>query len=556
MYHDGARAGVSPTDARSVGRIGVGTMLVLTVAGFVVVSRVWSLMANPSPWLDEAMLLLNFQTIEWAAAVRPLPLFEQAAPLGYVLLGKAAAAAAGPSVTEVLRCVSAVASLASAALFYRLVVRPRGHLEAALATCMLMMSQALVFHAIEIKQYGFEALATVAIIASAARASRRGSDAAAMAVFVACGLGALFFSFSGAVIIAGFGAALFLEHAVDPARDRRALARVVGAGLFLAVVGVVVYFAYSRPSVQALMDGHAERYARGDLQFPPLNGRDLREWLNLAGVLENGYLRPLPGWMATSGFAGLAVLGWRTLAGGDKPARLLAAGSALSLFALCATAVLGVFTPYAERHLVFIAPIMALLVSSGLARLVRAASRALPERFSAHAVGAILGLFVVAYGARGLSEAARPEREPLRAALKRIQGEGGWPGQTWVDYAAQPAAEVLTFPQPPAYLGQVSHRSVPTSWYADVIRVWPEQVRRFEREMAVRPRLYLLFSHVSRGANRERDHGAQIDQLVAAAERQGARCRLLESGKGRRGEAGAYRCDRLAAPVGDGEPLG
>jgi hypothetical protein len=529
-------------------RAGAVEPVVWLVALLVLFSRGLGLAANPTPWLDEAMLLVNLRAMDWPAVLRPMPFFEQSAPLGYVAMGKALAVAAGAWLPLVIRCLSAGASLAAAVIYYRTLAVARGRNEAALSACVLFLSAPLVFHAIEIKQYGFEVLATVAVMASAAHAARSDASRRSIALFILVGAVALLVSFSAALVVAGFGAALFADSLSRTPRSKGELVRIAGAGLLLAALGAAIYLGYSRGSVDMLLAGHAERYARGDLQFPPLNEAELTKWVRLFEVLENGYVPVLRGRVEAAVFLALAALGWIAAAlSRERPTRFLALGGGLTVLAQFAAAVTGVFTPYAERHLLFMAPVTAFLFCNGLLVLVHLAAMQAPEALRRPLLLAAIWGLVLGYGLHGVRAAASPEREPLRTAFERVRAEGGWPAETWVDYAAQPAVEVLGYPTRADYLGRVSHRSVPTSWYADVRRAFGAEVARFEVEIASRNRVYLLYSHVGT-AGGDGSHRAEVRRLLKTAHDGGLRCRLLESGRGLRGEAGLYRCDRPSEP--------
>ena len=60
-------------------------------AALILYSRAAELLANPDPWLDEAMLALDFLGGSWSGLLQPQPYFEQATSLGYLVVGRLAA---------------------------------------------------------------------------------------------------------------------------------------------------------------------------------------------------------------------------------------------------------------------------------------------------------------------------------------------------------------------------------------------------------------------------------------------------------------------------------
>lgn len=526
-------------------QLDVTPVIIGLVAAFILLSRLVSLLINPEPWLDEAMLLLNFMTIDWAAVLHPLPLFEQSAPLGYVMLGKAASLLGVSAATIAMRCLSAVASISTALIFFQLARRVMPAGWAAVATCMMAMNYSLTFYGIEIKQFGVEALCTIAIMSCATRAARRDADVASLAMFAAVGTVALAFSFTVVLAIAGFGGALFIERAAVPKADRRALIRVVVVGGVLAGVWALAYLGYARDAVSMHISGYPERYARGLLQFPPLDETARSRWVDLLRFLENRYFYPTRGPLSLLALVGLVGIGWTALlVRCGREGRLLATGSALFFVTMIAGAVAGVFTPYTERHFVFATPVVALLLASGIMTVVVWAARLLPPRLRPNAVAAMMLLLVLAFARPGVAQVNRTEREPLTPALQQAKKQGGWPGDTWVFYTAQPAVDLAEFPGRPDYLGRVPHESVPTSWFMNARRSQANEVGRFEREFSQRRRIFLLYSHLTRRPGPIQYHFRELEGFLAAAEALGGRCSLVYSQDGARGEAGLYRCER------------
>ena len=76
----------------------------------VVLSLSIAVQDNRDPYIDEAMLVSNFiQAPDWRL-LEPMPLFEQAAPLGYVLLARLISRWADVGDLVVFRALSATAA--------------------------------------------------------------------------------------------------------------------------------------------------------------------------------------------------------------------------------------------------------------------------------------------------------------------------------------------------------------------------------------------------------------------------------------------------------------
>jgi hypothetical protein len=510
------------------------------VAGMIVGSRLISLLINPSPWVDEAMISLNLRLVPWRDILKPLPMFDQTAPLGFVLMGKAVSDLAGAHFVEAMRGLAAVASLAAAALYFLGLGVARPRIEAALTVGCLMLAPAFVYHGVEIKHYVYEALATVVVLAAGMNAFRANADERSMALFAIGSTLALLLSFPAAFVIVGFGGALFLFLALEPGRSARTLALVAGTGVLLCAIQLCIYFGYSAPSVALQLEAYAGKYAVGHLVFPPLRRADLDGWSAMIWLLMKPYLGAPDIWLKAS-LGLLGVVGWvRGVTSPSRPTRYLFIASTIAIAAMLAAACLGIFTPKADRHLLFITPLTAPALILGLSTLLEWAANLAPKPLQATGARIALAILVLIYGAHGLAASFNAEREPVGTMLERVKDEGGWPRQTWVYYAGQSSIDLLTYPKTPAYLGRVANASSPKTWFHALHDDYGAYLARFTREASGRRKLYILFSHTAPG---------EIERFVATAEHAIGPCRLLDRARGTRGEAGVYLCKRAAPPA-------
>lgn len=535
-----SREDVAPADGCVVGVAEPGwtAVLGLAVAGLILASRIVSLRANPTPWLDEAMLGLNLLTIHWSQVLQPLPLFEQAAPLGCVLLGKAVSALFWRDFVVAMRICAAVASLAAAAIYYRALRTARPRAESALVVGLLMLSPALVFYSIEMKHYIFDVLSTVAVIGVGANALRAGADRKSMVAFTMVSSLAMLFSFTAVFVIAGFGSALLLVTAAGRGRSIPRVAAITLAGVALVGVEAGIYFFYAKPSITLQLQAYADNYVAGHLAFPPLTDAQLEAWRRMIWWLRTAFHAALPRPLHIL-FVGVCAIGWlRGVLSPSRSTRFLALGAALTTAGMIVAAMQGVFTPQAERHLLFPAPLTALVLVWGLRMVVDAAAFVLPKSIRPAAASIGLALPVLAFCFQGLLLSPNVEREPVRPMLDRVIREGGWPSETWVYFFAQPTLDLLSYPKVPAYLGRISHVSSADRWTHSAEDSAQRYLARFEQAVAGRPRLFILFDHAK---------AAPVARMVAAAERAVGPCELLDRRAGNRGETALYRCIRTGA---------
>jgi 4-amino-4-deoxy-L-arabinose transferase-like glycosyltransferase len=258
--------------------------------------RIARALANRSLWGDEGSLAINVVLRSFAGLAGPLA-HDQAAPLGFLWLEKAATLAFGESETA-LRLVPLLASLASLPLFRRLAREILGPRDALVALALFAISEPLVFYASEAKPYASDVLVALAIAWATLRVLRAGPSPGRLAALAAAGLAGPWLSLPAVFVCAG--AWLALTGALAGRGEPRAT-RVAAA------IGVL------------WLAGFALEYA---LLLRPLrtNALLLESW--------RGYFAPLP----VSSEA-LAWWGRRFLGFFNDPLGLPADGLAAMLFA-------------------------------------------------------------------------------------------------------------------------------------------------------------------------------------------------------------------------------
>lgn len=306
--------------------------------------RVWQYALNPSLWMDEALLALNLVGRDFGQLLQPLD-HGQAAPVGFLLLQRAALVAFGNS-EYALRLIPLLCGLAALPLFWlvaRRSLRGPGLLAAAL---LFALSPVVIFHTVEAKQYSGDVFAALL----AAWLGRRLWDAAPATAGRAVGfglLGAALLCLSHAATFALGGAALCLLISALSARDwprLRALAPTLG--LWALTVATLYALALRGLTQNAFLLGY---WSGSFAPFPPLSGADLR-WYSDAfthfladplGLVTANFL------YGTALLAGTAAIAWLD----RRSFWLLGAPLALALIASALHRY-----PFSDRLLVFLVP--------------------------------------------------------------------------------------------------------------------------------------------------------------------------------------------------------
>jgi hypothetical protein len=125
--------------------------------------RVYHYLRNPSLWHDEAALVINVLEKSFAELLGPLR-FSEAAPPLFLWLEKAARLVFGESLFA-LRLLPLLASCAALLLFVPVAKRILPPAAAPWAVMLFAVSDRLLWHACEAKQYSIEALVAVVLMA-------------------------------------------------------------------------------------------------------------------------------------------------------------------------------------------------------------------------------------------------------------------------------------------------------------------------------------------------------------------------------------------------------
>lgn len=347
--------------------------------------RVLPFLLDRSLWLDEAKLALNVLDRTATELFRPLQ-YDQAAPVGFLLLEKLAVRAFGEG-ERALRLAPLLAGLGSLGLVYAVARRWLSHAEALLALALFALSQPLVYYATEVKQYSTDVLVALALLWAAARAF----DARPLArgTLVAVGVIGVWLSHPAVFVAAGVGLTLVLTAWRRGERLRAALFAAVSAA-WAASFLVHYTLVLSRADPKGFL---ARFWSEG---FPPLPPRSLADLLWPVHVFFGFFTDP-----AGLRFAGLAAtaftLGcwrwWRT------DPRVLALLVSPGLFTLLASLLRRYPFPTSSsidsyplpgRLVLFLVPGALILVASGIGWVIHSPDR---ER---RVLGGVMAAFLLA----------------------------------------------------------------------------------------------------------------------------------------------------------------
>ena len=379
------------------------------------VLRVVPFALDRSLWLDEAKLALNVVERPAAQLFRPLD-YEQAAPVGFLLLEKGTVSAFGEG-ERALRLVPLLGGLGALWCFFFVARRWLTPAESLLALALFALAQPLVYYATEVKQYSTDVLVALGLLGAAGRALD--GRPRAILFLVAAGVVGVWLSHPAVFVAAGAGLTLLSSAWLGGDRRRtRLFAWVASAWAASFLLHYALVLRRSDPTgflVRFWADG-----------FPPLPPRSLAELLWPVRTFFDFFVDP-----AGLGLAGLAAAAfamgcWRY---GRSDPRALALLLSPALFTLLA-ALLRLYPfptsgsldayPLPGRVVLFLVPSAVILVAAGLGGVARAA-----ERDRVVLAGAMAGILLVSMAVDAVTRPAyRIRLNELRPLVAAVANEG------------------------------------------------------------------------------------------------------------------------------------
>jgi hypothetical protein len=327
--------------------------------------RLWQWAAGGSLWLDEIALTRNILARSVVELVTIPLAFDQVAPPGFLVLEKLSTLAFGDS-ERALWLLPLLAGLAGLFLFRTLAEEALRGTAVVLAIAMFALGLPLIRYSGEVKQYGLDAAAAVALtlLALSLRHERTLRDRILIGV---CAFAIILFSQASAVVMAGLGGALLVLWLLD--RDpptRSALLTTIPLWATASVVAVLMGARSMTASTRAFMQAF---WNPGFLPRPVQAMPTVRWlWQRVVDLFGDPWtLRyDFPWFFAILALLGLIAL-WRQK---RTAALLIAAPMAATLLAAIAHQY-----PFRSRLIVFLVPGAILATAAGAGWIADLASR-------------------------------------------------------------------------------------------------------------------------------------------------------------------------------------
>ncbi|HEX8412810.1 MAG TPA: hypothetical protein VF637_02850 [Sphingomicrobium sp.] len=507
----------------------VGTLLVGIVF---VIARILLLRDVRDPWIDEAMLTANLPVATVGMLFRPLPLFAQAAPIGYLLPANILAAAFPAQETLALRWLATLASMI-AALSMVGALRELGLRRLTpVVIAAAFLSVLGLRYAVETKHYGFEIMAGALLLWGAARLTER-RDIASALCFGLAGLVAVATSFTMPIVFAALcaGFAVSEWRRGSLATDRFPLIAGAIAAAIVGVAFMVSYILLVRPTTAYQMASYGELY-RMKMLLPPVSVDSIKRWLRLPLIIADmvspaiflRWERVMAAVIAVPLISAGVLWLWRR-------APALAVTVPVSLAIVCLLSLAGTLPIGEPRHLLVLLPLVSIAAAAGVAMIV---DRWAPDSTWIEPAFAIL--FAVVGTVQAIRSVPHEQVSPLYA-LYRAEAHGE---PLWAFAWSQPAMHEIAPAQP--LIAPLPERSSLRAWDADVMRpeafetnggqLNADYVAKFGPLAAAHGPMWAIFSHYLSTRNLER--------MLAASKANGVRCVR----RGQQGSALLFRCDR------------
>lgn len=195
-----------------------------------------------SLWIDECMLALSLLTRSLGSLLGTPLAFEQSAPPGFLVTEWLLAHGMSPA-EFVLRAPSLVAGVGVLGLMWWVARAVLPAAAVALVVALTAASPYLVRYSAELKPYGFDAVATLAVLGFGLRVLRRPESPRVWAGLAAVGAGALVFSTPSIFVLAAaaLACACSIRVRAAPTWRRHFLATILAWGCLFGVIYFVCY---------------------------------------------------------------------------------------------------------------------------------------------------------------------------------------------------------------------------------------------------------------------------------------------------------------------------
>ncbi len=331
--------------------------------------RLFHFFHNRSLWTDEIYLAVSLIKMNYLELTAPALDYEQKAPIGFLWLVRTSVLLFGKG-EMALRLVPLLAGIASLLLFLPLCrhfLKPMG---VAVAVGIMALAPPLIYHAVEIKQYGFDMLITILALHLYVRFEHR-TDTKALILWGLGGASLYWFSFTAPFVLTSIAMVVGLTHLLQKDWSRFFKSFIPFLIWFVSFALNYFLFTYNHSDSEWLVNFF--KYYGGFMPFPPTSAGDANWFVQTAykllyyplGLLWNASKINHPIW---SGLLKLPILGMVFLIAGTIS---FARGNKQWFFILVAPLLLHLVAsalelyPFSERFVVYAAPMLVLFIGRG-----------------------------------------------------------------------------------------------------------------------------------------------------------------------------------------------
>ena len=331
--------------------------LLIAIIGLGVVLRIRQYIVNRSLWLDEALLALNIMNKSFLELSHPLD-YDQGAPLGFLWIEKSLTTILDSSEYS-LRLFPLIGSILSLFIFYFILLKYLNNRRTVfIALLLYAISTPLIYYASEAKQYANDVLMTLVGIALLFPLTKENLNLSSLALCIL--VGAILSWMSHSVIFVLVSVSLVATGSSLQGKNYYKARLLISIWAAWAVSFLSFYF-------HSLQDLTQNNYLLDfwDNSFVPWdNPLDSINWLinSFLKIFEYPVGLPLFGLAALMYFIGIVSMYGK---------------SKIFLFSLLLPLLLALLaaflhkSPFGDRHLLFLVPLIMILIAEGLDKTLR-----------------------------------------------------------------------------------------------------------------------------------------------------------------------------------------
>ena len=369
--------------------------------------RMSEYLANRSIWLDEASLALNIVGKSFYELLTQPLNYNQAAPIGFLLLTKFIVSMFGKS-EFVFRVIPLISSFISFFVLYQISIKCLSRKFTWIPLFLFATSTELLRYATEFKQYSSDVLFALIIALNAISFSEHEYSCKTGVTFGIIGAAVLWFSFPSLFMMGGAGIVLFFSYVVE--KKWKNIKNLLISFFFWGVSFVLMYFFFLKDiGSNALF----EQYWSND--FMPLPPYTISDQLWFAERIVKIFYYP---GMINQALIGLiaAIIGAYAIFRKQKIFFIL-------LLPLCLTLIASSIHryPFEGRVILFYVPFLYLLVAGGLSFLINKSSYFSKALGVGFLISILYPALIMAYGQLSSRVVYREEIKPILNYVKIYQ---------------------------------------------------------------------------------------------------------------------------------------